>query len=180
MSKRALIVIDLQNDYYPGGKWTLPDIESATDNAVRLLAAARKSGDKVVHIQHRAPAGAPFFVDGSEGMAINERVQPQGDEPVVVKEYANSFRETNLKAILDDAGITDLVICGAMSNNCVDAATRAAADFGYVCTVVHDACAASPLEFGGRKISAAEVHGSFMAALGFAYGKLLSTDEYLS
>jgi nicotinamidase-related amidase len=58
MPKRALVLIDIQNDYFPGGKWTLSGIESAADNAARVLAAARAAGDRVVHVRHEFPRPA--------------------------------------------------------------------------------------------------------------------------
>ncbi|MDI1434476.1 cysteine hydrolase family protein [Polyangium sorediatum] len=180
MATRALIVVDIQNDYFPGGKWTLSGVEAAADNAARLLAAARNKGDLVVHIRHEFPtADAPFFAPGSEGAQIHPKVQNQGDEHVVLKHQINSFRDTDLKAVLDRNGITEVVICGNMSHMCVDAVTRASADFGYAVTVIHDACASRDLEFNGVRVPAAHAHAAFMAALGFAYAKMRSTDEFL-
>jgi nicotinamidase-related amidase len=181
MSKRALVLIDVQNDYFPGGKWPLVGIESAADNAAKVLAAARAAGDLVVHVRHEFPAAdAPFFAPGSKGAQIHTKVRGLAGEPTVLKHQVNSFRETELKAILDRHGIDELVICGAMSHMCVDAGTRAASDLGYKCVVVHDACATHDQEFEGTIVPAADVHAAFMAALGFAYAKLVSTEEYLA
>lgn len=180
MSKRALIVIDIQNDYFPGGKWTLSGVEAAAANAAKLIGNARSAGDLVVHIQHEFPtADAPFFRPGTEGSAIHSSVKPSGDEHVVLKNQINSYRDTDLKAHLDANGIDEVVICGNMSHMCVDAATRASADFGYPVTVIHDACASRDLEFGGITVPAKYAHAAFMAALGFAYARMLSTDEYI-
>jgi nicotinamidase-related amidase len=181
MTKPALVVIDVQNDYFPGGRWTLSGIDAAANNVARLLSAARKAGDLVVHIRHEFPtAEAPFFAAGSVGAQIHPSVQNLDSEPVVLKHHINSFRETNLKELLDRNAVKDLTICGAMSHMCVDAAARAANDLGYNCTVVHDACASRDLEFGGATIPAAQVHAAFMAALQFGYAKSRSTDEFLS
>jgi nicotinamidase-related amidase len=182
MSRSALLLIDIQNDYFPGGRWTLTGIESAAENAARLLDAARKAGDVVVHVRHEFPddASAPFFAPGSPGAQIHPAVQNRDGEPVVLKHQINSFRDTDLKSILDREGVKDLTICGAMSHMCVDAATRAAGDLGFQCTVIHDACASRDQVFDGLCISAAEVHASFMAALQFGYAKVVSTDEFLA
>jgi nicotinamidase-related amidase len=181
MARRALVLIDVQNDYFPGGRWPLIGIESAADNASRLLAAARARGDLVVHVRHEFPtADAPFFAPGSEGAQIHPKVRGVGDEPVVLKHEVNAFRETDLKAILDRHGVDEVVICGAMSHMCVDAGVRAASDLGYKCVVVHDACATCDQEFHGAVVPAAQVHAAFMAALGFGYAKLFSTEEYLT
>ena len=180
MPKRALVLIDIQNDYFPGGKWPLSGIESAADNAAKVLAAARAAGDLIVHVRHEFPtAEAPFFAPGSAGSEIHSQVRGRDGEPVVLKHHVNAFRETELKALLDRHGVEDVVICGAMSHMCVDAGTRAASDLGYKCVVVHDACATRDQEFEGKIVPAADVHAAFMAALQFGYAKLVSTDEYL-
>lgn len=181
MSKRALVLIDIQNDYFPGGKWPLSGVESAADNAAKLIAAARAAGDLVIHVRHEFPSSdAPFFTPGSDGAKIHSKVRETGNEPVVTKHNVNSFQETDLKAILDKHGIEELVICGAMSHMCIDAGVRAASDLGYKCVVVHDACATRDQEFEGRVVPAADVHAAFMSALQFGYAKVVSTEDYLA
>ncbi|WLG61814.1 cysteine hydrolase family protein [Pseudomonas sp. FP1762] len=181
MAKQALIVVDIQNDYFPQGKWPLVGADAAADNAGRLIAAFREAGDSVVHIRHEFTSDdAPFFTPGSEGAKLHPKVLNRADEPVVLKHFVNSFRETELKAVLDEHGITDLVVVGSMSHMCVDGITRAAADMGYSVTVIHDACASRDLEFNGLTVPAAHVHAAFMAALGFAYASVVSTEEFLS
>ena len=181
MSKQALIVVDIQNDYFPQGKWPLVGAEAAADNAARLIEAFRQAADQVVHIRHEFTSdSAPFFTPGSEGAQLHPKVLNRTDEPVVLKHFVNSFRETELKALLDEHGITDLVVVGSMSHMCVDGITRAAADMGYSVIVIHDACASRDLEFNGLTVPAAHVHAAFMAALGFAYASVVSTDEFLS
>jgi nicotinamidase-related amidase len=181
MTKRALIVVDVQNDYFPGGKWPLDGIEAAADNTARVIAVARAAGDLVVHIRHEfRSANAPFFAPGSEGAHIHPKVLNHDGETVILKHAANAFRETTLKEALDRNGVTEVVIVGNMSHMCVDATARAAKDFGYEVTVVHDACATRDLEFNGVTVAAAEVHAAFMAALAFAYATVVSTADHLS
>src|SRR5271170_2248930 len=135
INKRALIVVDIQNDYFPGGKWTLNGIDAAADNAARLIAAARVNGDLIVHVRHEFQTDdAPFFTPGSKGAQIHSKVLNQAGEHVVLKHFINSFRETDLKEVLDRNKIEEVVICGAMSHMCVDAITRASNDFGYKVT----------------------------------------------
>jgi nicotinamidase-related amidase len=180
MTRKALIVVDIQNDYFPGGKWPLAGADAAADNAAKVVASARAAGDLVVHIRHEfTSADAPFFIAGSEGAWIHPKVLNRPDEQVVLKHYVNSFRETDLKQILDAKGIEELTVVGSMSHLCIDGITRAAGDFGYKVTVVHDACASRDLEFDGVLVPAAHVHAAFMAALGFAYATVVSTDDYV-
>src|SRR5947209_5642690 len=181
MAKRALVLIDIQNDYFPGGKWALRGMEAAADNAARLLEAARAAGDLVIHVRHEFPtADAPFFAPGSAGAQLHPKAGNREGEPVVLKHHVNAFRETDLKDLLDRHGIEEVVICGAMSHMCVDAGTRAASDHGYRCVVVHDACATRDQEFEGAVVPAEQVHAAFMAALRFGYARLVTTEEYLA
>jgi nicotinamidase-related amidase len=181
MSQRALILVDIQNDYFTGGKWPLVGQAEAAEKAAAVLTAARAAGDAVIHIRHEITRpNAPFFVRGSEGAAIHPSVQPLPGETILVKNFANSFRETSLKAELDGRGLTDLVILGSMTQNCIDSTTRAAADLGYSATVIHDACATLDLKFEDQTIPAAQVQAAYMAALGFAFANVVSTETYLT
>ena len=181
MSTRAVIVVDLQNEYLPSGKLPLQGIETATANAARVIEAARSKGDLVVHVRHEMPgADAPLFVPGSSGVEIMPAVAPAPGEAVVVKNYPNSFRNTDLEERLDAEGVEEVVIVGAMSHMCIDATTRAAADLGYKATVVHDACATRDLEFAGQTVPAAQVHAANMAALAWGYGQVVETRDLLA
>ncbi|KHL58404.1 cysteine hydrolase family protein [Xanthomonas cannabis] len=176
---KAVIVIDLQNDYFPGGKLPLTGIEPAATNALAVIANARDTGVAVLHVRHEAAADAPFFVAGSQGAQIHDAVAPQEGEVVVVKQHVNAFRETPLAQQLELHGVTDVTIVGAMSHMCVDACVRAAADLGYTVTVLHDACATMDLDFDGTKVPAAHVHATMMAAFQFGYAAVRSTRAYL-
>ena len=175
----ALLLIDLQNDYFPGGLMELSAIDAASANAARLLDAFRTGGKPLVHVRHVfADAGAPFFRPETEGAEIHQSVAPAAGELVITKGAVNAFQGTDLQARLKALGIEDLVICGAMSHMCIEGTTRAAADLGYRCQVVHDACATRDQEFGGRTIPAADVHGTAMATLGFAYANVPSLADW--
>ncbi|HSX92795.1 MAG TPA: cysteine hydrolase family protein [Hydrogenophaga sp.] len=180
MPQRALLVIDLQNEYFPTGKLPLVGIEAATANAARIIADARAKGVPVIHVRHEAgKPDAPVFTPGTPNVQIHPSVAPVEGEAVIVKHFPNSFRETPLQALLDEQGVRELVIVGAMSHMCIDAGTRAAADLGYAVTVVHDACATRDLAFGGQTVPAAQVHAAFMAALG-SYAALTAADALLA
>ena len=181
MSKTTLIIVDLQKDYFQGGKWQLEGTEAAAANAARLLSAFREKGWPVVHIRHVfANTDAPFFAPGSSGAEVHPLVAERPGEAVLIKQQINSFRDTELKQVLDQAGVSQVLICGAMSHMCIDAVTRAAHDFGYSCAVAHDACATLALEFNGVSVPASQVHAAYMAALAFAYANVASTETLLS
>jgi nicotinamidase-related amidase len=181
MSKIALIVVDLQNDYFQGGKWELEGTEAAAENAATLIRFFRSKNLPVVHVHHEsATTDAPFFVPNSEGVKVYPSVKELENEPVVIKNYINSFRDTNLKSILDELDVDSVLICGAMSHICIDAVTRAANDFGYSCAVAHDACATRAVEFNGVSVPAKQVHAAFMAALEFGYANVASTNDLIA
>jgi nicotinamidase-related amidase len=181
MSKTALLLIDVQNDYFPGGLFPLEGMEAAAAQSAKLLAVFRNKKLPIIHIRHEELVeDAPFFKPASAGAHIHSSVTPLGNEPVIVKRYPNCFRETNLKKMLDDAGIGSLIIGGAMSNLCVDAGTRAAGDYGFNCAVAQDACAAMEIIFNGAKVPPSQVHAAFMGALAFGYGKVANADELIS
>lgn len=180
MTRQALIVVDIQNDYFPRGKWILEGVEATADNAARIIAAARRNGDLVVHIRHETLAeGAPFFVPGTDGAELHAKAMNLADETVIVKHFMNPYRETPLKAMLDSRGIENVTVVGNMSHMCIDAVTRASDDFGFKATVIHDACATHDLEFNGVQVPASQVHAAFMAALQFGYAKVESTETFL-
>jgi nicotinamidase-related amidase len=176
---QALLLIDLQNDYYPGGAYELDGIGEASGKAAELLERFRSSGQPLIHIRHEfASPDAPFFRPGSDGAAIHESVQPLPGETVITKQYVNSFRETNLDAQLRALGVKQLVIAGAMSHMCIQGGARAAADLGYQVEVIHDACATCEQEFDGRRVTAADVHAASMSTLGFAYAQVLALKDW--
>ncbi|BCP53069.1 isochorismatase [Kaistia sp. 32K] len=181
MTQRALVIVDFQNDYFPGGNLPLVGPDAAVANGARVLAAARRRGDTVIHVQHQSLApGATYLVPGTHGVEIHDAVRPAEGEPVVMKHFVNAFRDTELKATLEEHGVEEIVIVGAMSHMCIAAAGRAASDFGYRTTVLHDACATRDLEFEGSVIPAAEVHAANMAALALAYARVIATAEHLA
>lgn len=176
--KSALVLIDIQNDYFPGGAMELVGATEAGARAGELLAAARKAGAPIFHVQHLAvQPGANFFIPDTEGAKINGCVAPLDGETVVEKNFPNSFRQTDLEEQLKASGVKRLVFAGMMTHMCVDATVRAAFDLGFECAVAFDACATRALPWGEKEVSAEAVHGSFMAALGSVYAEVASAGE---
>jgi len=162
---KALIVVDMQNDYYIGGKNELTGIKEALDNIVKLINKAHKAGEEVIFIQHIAKKDAPFFAEGSDGAKLHKDLPIQSQDSIIVKHYPNSFRETNLHQLLQSKNITHLTICGAMTHMCIDTTVRAAFDLGYKINLVANACATKDLSYNGETIEAKYVQASFLAAL---------------
>lgn len=177
----ALLLVDIQNDYFRDGAMTLERMDDAAANAARLLAVFRERALPAFHVRHLSiRPGATFFVPGTPGAEIHPSVAPRAGEPLVEKNYPNAFRGTDLEQRLRAASVDSLVIAGAMSHMCIDATARAAFDHGFRCTVAEDACATRALEFGGRALPARDVHAAFMAALAAPYARIASTDACLA
>ena len=177
--KKALLLVDIQNDYFPGGKMELVGMKAAAAQAQALLAEFRRRQWPTYHIQHVSRRkGAPFFLPDTPGVAIHEVIAPRPGETVIEKHFPNSFRETGLQERLAAAQVEELVICGAMSHMCIDATTRAAVDLGFSGVVIHDACATRDLTFGEAVIPARQVHGAFMAALASFYARVVSAEDF--
>jgi nicotinamidase-related amidase len=173
MSSTALLLIDIQNDYFPGGAMELVGANEAGANAGKLLAAFRGKSLPVIHIQHVSiRAGATFFLPGTKGMEIHESVRPIEGETIFQKNFPNAFRQTPLLEHLRGAGIANLVIAGMMTHMCVDTSTRAAADQGFACSLAQDACATRALAFNGVQVSAENVQAAYLAALNGAFAKV--------
>lgn len=181
MSNQALIIIDIQNDYFEGGNIPLVNPVEASVNAGKILEHFRANNLPIAHIQHVSanPEAMPIFVDGTKGIEIHENVKPLEGEKVFRKYYPNSFRETGLLDYLKANDITEVIITGMMTHMCVDATTRAAFDFGYKCTVIGDTCASRDLEINGKTVKADDVHHAFLAALEFFYAEIKSTEDFL-
>jgi nicotinamidase-related amidase len=176
MTESALILIDIQQDYFPGGAWEVPGMEAAAAQAARALAAARAAGLPVLHVRHEATSpAAPFFRPGTAGAEIAAAVAPAPGETVITKHRPNAFLGTGLAEILAERGAKHLVFAGAMSQMCIDASVRAAVDLGLRATVLSDACAARAQSFAGREVAAEDVHAAVMAALSGTYARLSDT-----
>jgi nicotinamidase-related amidase len=178
MPERALVIIDIQNDYFPGGAMELEGADAAAANASKALARARQEGVPVFHVRHLSTRpGATFFIPGTKGAEIHAAVRPLREERVIEKNFPNSFRGTELERALKDAGIKELVMAGMMTHMCVDASVRHAADLGYKVTLLGDACATRAQSFGGETVPARQVHTAFLAALNGFYAKVVPTHE---
>jgi nicotinamidase-related amidase len=176
--KQALLLIDIQNDYFTGGAMELVGSEQAAIEAAKLLRHFREKGLPVIHIQHVSTrAGATFFLPDSRGAEIHDSVAPVAGEPVFQKTFPNSFRDTGLLEHLRGEGVTQLVVAGSMTHMCIDTTVRAAADLGFTCLVAHDACATKALSFGPSMVPADQVQAAFMAGLNGLFATVLSADD---
>jgi len=174
----VLIIIDIQNDYFPGGAMELDGAEAAGQAAAGMLARYRAASLPVVHVRHEnIRPGSTFFLPGTSGADIHPGIAPLPGEAVVLKHFPSSFRDTNLLDVLRGLSATRLTVCGMMTHMCVDTTVRAAFDLGFAVRLVADACATRQLSFAGRSVAAADVQTAYLAALGAVFAQVAPAAE---
>jgi len=178
--KKALILIDIQNDYFTGGRFELNQTDAAAQNAQSALALFRKKGLPVFHVQHiNQNPEAPFFVAATEGVKIHPLVSPLPGERVVIKHTPDSFFNTDLLQLLKELSIEQLVICGMMSHMCIDTTVRSAKRLGFAIELLSDACTTRDLLWENTPVPAALVHAAFMAALQNTFADVKDTHTFI-
>jgi len=177
---RLLLLIDIQRDYFPGGRHPLVGSDAAAEAAARLLAAFRTTGERVVHVQHIWDGpDAAFFESETSGVEFDPRVAPDGQEHVIVKHEPNAFIGTGLESLLRATEADEIVVAGMMTSMCVDATVRAASDLGFSLAVAQDACAAPDLTLGDVTVPGVQVHTAFLAALDGTYARVAPVDALI-
>jgi nicotinamidase-related amidase len=176
----ALLVIEMQNDYFPNGRMPLEKSTEACLKAQEVLQIYRAKQFPVIHVQHISTRpDAIHFLPCTKGVEFHANVQPVKNETIIKKHYPNSFKDTALLTHLIKHQINHLVIAGMMTHMSIDATVRAAYDLGISCTLLSDACATMNLEFNSILIPAQTVHHAFLAALQSMYATVLSAKEYM-
>jgi len=177
----ALIIVDIQNDYFPNGKMELNKPIKAATNAAKVLDWFRQNNkNNIFHVQHIASSPEiGFFLPDTVGAEIHETVLPLVHETIIVKNFPNSFLKTDLESKLRENGVTKVVVVGMMTHMCIDATVRAAVDLGFETTLIEDACASRDLSYQGRVVPAEQVHDAFVGALESMYAQVISTENFL-
>lgn len=182
--KTAFVIIDIQNDYFPGGAMELVDAEKAALKTKEVLSYFRANQMPVIHIQHIAlQDGATFFLPDTKGAEINKIVAPLENEKVIVKNYPNSFRDTKLLEYLHENNITTLVFAGMMTDVCVDATVRASMDHGFKNSIISDAVVTRNRELNRKVVPASQINTAYLAglnALDGLYANVLSASEWIA
>ncbi|NRD75637.1 isochorismatase family protein [Shewanella sp. VB17] len=179
--RTALVLVDLQNDYFTGGRFELDNTDKATKQAKTLLTYFRERALPVIHIQHIfKDDNAPFFASNTSGIAIETSVAPLENEPVIVKHQIDSFINTALEQTLIELGIEKLVIVGAMAQACVQTLCRSATNKGYRCEVVSDAIAAPTLSYGEHRFTGSQLVAANLLSLSFGGAEAITSAQWLS
>ncbi|MBM9576420.1 cysteine hydrolase [Leptospira sp. 201903070] len=177
----ALLILDVQNDFFPGGKF---ELEGATQAALKggsILEYFREKRYPVFHIQHISTRkGATFFFPGTPGVEFHSSHTPVAGETQIVKNSVNPFHNTDLLKELHSKNVTRLVVFGMMTHMVVDSTVRAAYDLGFKdIVVISDASATRSLKFESNSIPAQQVHEAFLSALGYLFAKIVTASEFL-
>lgn len=178
--KKGLILVDIQNDYFKGGKHELTKPEQAAQQANKILTFFRQQGWPVFHVRHISTRpDADFFIPDTVGADFYKDTRPLEGEEIIIKNKPNSFTGTNLKEKLTENSIDSLVVCGMMTHMCIDTTVRAAADYGYPVILIEDACATGDLVWRGSAIPADRVHNAFMASLDGNFAGVMKAEEWI-
>lgn len=168
LADSALIMIDCQNTY-TRGVMELDGVQDALDEATKLLERARSAGIPIVHIEHDDGDGSLYDIRAEIGQIV-DRVAPQGDETVVVKNFPNSFVQTDLDERLKAVGARNLLLAGFMTHMCVNSTARGAFNLGYAPTVVASATATRALPGPTGVVPSEALQAASLAAISDLFG----------
>lgn len=174
----AFIMVDIQKDYFKGGRNELFRPDKALTHAQEALTLFRGKKLPIVHIQCiLLDDNATFFLPGTEGIQPHEGILPEPGEKVIIKHTPDSFFQTELQQHLESLNVTRLVICGMMSHICIDSTVRSANRLGYEVLVLDEACTTRDLLWNGTVIPAQTVHNTFMASLDGTFAQVIPTSS---
>ena len=167
--KTALLIIDVQEFYFPGGQVPLEHPEKTSMEIKKVLDVFRDKNMKVIHIKHNAGKNAN----------IHPNVAPIEGEKVITKSEANSFNGTELGEYLSSKNITHIIVTGMQTHMCVEATTRAAYDMGYKCIVPEETATTRDLNYNNHTIKSKDVHYSTLSTLENSYAKVVKLGDLL-
>ncbi|KAI9358463.1 Isochorismatase-like protein [Pilaira anomala] len=180
--EKALIVVDVQNDYFPDGKLpTWRPVETA-EHIATLIKKFRDDGKEVIYVQHiiKDPEAFPFLVKGTHGAEINDIVKPLPTDKIVTKEENSSFVRTELKEYLLSKGITNLVVVGMMIHNCVNATVYSAVEEGFPSIVVDECVNTMDQPLYGEVVKAEDIKRAFLTGIQFGFSVVYKLDDIMS
>jgi nicotinamidase-related amidase len=178
--RRALVVIDVQNEYVTGNfRIEYPDVQSSLLNIGKAMDAAKGRGIPIVVVQHVLPAGAPIFAEGSDGVALHPVVASRHYDYLVEKTLPSTFAGTGFGAWLKENGIDTLTVTGYMTHNCNDSTMRQAMHEGYQVEFLPDAAGSLPYTNKAGSASAEEIHRVVTIVMESAYAGVLDTDAWI-
>lgn len=178
--RRALIVIDVQNEYVTGDlPIEYPDVNLSLANIGRAMDAARTHGIPVIVVQNASRPGAPIFARSTHGWELHDVVASRPREHYVEKTLPSAFVETGLGAWIAAHRIDTLVVAGYMTHNCDDTTIKHAFDSGLAVEFLVDASGSVPYANRAGQASAEEIHRVFAVVQQSRFAAVLTTEEWL-
>jgi nicotinamidase-related amidase len=182
MPKRALIVIDVQNEYFDGAlPISDPPPQLSLANVGRAMDAATAAGVPVIVVRHGSTdPESPIFRQGSHAWELHSEIEQRPHDHLIEKTLPGSFTGTPLEGVLADAGVETVTITGYMTHMCVDTTSRQAAHRGLAVEILDDATGTLALENSGGSATGEELHRATLVAQGQFFADVVSTDDWLS
>lgn len=179
-TRRALIVIDVQNEYFTGNlKIEFPDSRISLANILKAMAGAKAARIPVIVVQQFAPAHSPVFAEGSAGWALHEAIQSRPGNYKVNKTLPSAFAGTDLAAWLTENKINTLCVVGYMTHNCVDATVKEAFHRGFEVEFIQDASGSLRYANQSGFASAEEIHRTFSIVMQARFAAVMDTQAWL-
>lgn len=177
--KRALLVIDVQNEYFTGGlRVTYP--ENSFENILKVIDSANDKEVPVILIQHASLSkNSETFIKWSHEWEIHEEVLKKRHDCIIEKNLPGSFTGTELNEFLKSKGIDTIVICGYMTQMCCDTTSRQAVDLGYNVEFLSDATGTLDISNYAGAVSAEELQRSILVTQAMRFSKVISSDEWI-
>lgn len=178
--KRALIVIDVQNEYF-GDTFLIeyPPVEESLNNILQTMDAAKAADIPIVVVQHSAPEDSPIFAKGSVGWELHPAVGDKPRDLLIEKELADAFANTDLMSWLNQRQINTLTVVGYMTHNCDASTIYHAAHAGFTVEFLADASGSLPYENQAGKASAEEIHRVFSVVFHSNFAAVTSTKDWI-
>ncbi|MBP2653472.1 MAG: sttH [Firmicutes bacterium] len=177
--KRALLVIDVQNEYFTG-KMPVTYPDGSFDKILKAVDAAKQNDIAVILIRHGAvQKDAAAFVKGSKEWDIHEKLLRKKHLCIIDKNLPGSFTDTHLEDLLREMGIDTIVICGYMTQMCCDTTARQAVHLGFSVEFLSDATGTLDVANSAGKITAEELHKAILVTQAMRFSKVISTDEWI-
>jgi len=177
--RRALIVIDVQNEYVDGRLLIEhPPVEASLRAIGRAMDVSRAHGVPVIVVQNTGPSGSLPFAKGTHAWELHPTVALRPRDHRMEKQLPSAYTGTDLADWLQKHGIDTLTVCGYMTHNCIDSTVKHALHNGTAVEVLHDAIGSVPYANRVGRASAEEIHHAFCVVMQSRFAAVMGTDEW--
>jgi nicotinamidase-related amidase len=179
--KRALLIIDVQNEYVDGNlRITYPNVAQSLNAMGVAMDAANDAQIPIVVVQTLAPETAPIFARHSHGAELHASVTSRERALLLVKPLPSCLSQTNLESWLYARKIDTVTLAGYMTHNCVDATARHASHLGFKVEVLSDATGSVPYANSAGIATAEELHHATLTILEARFARVMTTAQWCS